>query len=166
MPCALSVALSTAASHVQVLYPTIKVSAASVMKPRWWQTRVILGTSTEAGKSMEIPKWALPSEQMCSLGRHSWSVSRLHELARELPVMQVPLRHLYVYYTYEKITLRDMVMHMKAVQEASLEYPIILDEDGELLDGRHRLMKAMLNGEENIKVVRFSKNPAPCRVSE
>ena len=52
MPCALSVALSTAASHVQVLYPTIKASVVSAMKPRWWPTHEILGTSTETGRIM------------------------------------------------------------------------------------------------------------------
>lgn len=80
--------------------------------------------------------------------------------------MDVKLDHLYVYYTYEKLKLRDFVMHMKAVNEADLSYPIIIDEDGELMDGRHRLMKAMLEGAETIKVVRFEKNPTPCRVEE
>jgi hypothetical protein len=87
-------------------------------------------------------------------------------LARELPVMEVPLDHLGLYYTYEKLTLREMVMHMKAVQAADLDKPIILDEDGELMDGRHRLMKAMLQGDATIKVVRFDENPSPDRVSD
>lgn len=87
-------------------------------------------------------------------------------MARNLPVMEVPLNHLHLYYTYEKLTLREMVMHMKAVNAADLEKPIILDEDGELMDGRHRLMKAMLTGAESIKVVRFDENPSPDRVSE
>jgi len=77
--------------------------------------------------------------------------------------MEVPLDHLSLYYTYEKLTLREMVMHMKAVNEADLDRPIILDEDGELMDGRHRLMKAMLTGATTIKVVRFDENPMPDR---
>ena len=115
---------------------------------------------------MKIADWVKPHEQMCTLGRHSWSVPRLFELARKLPVMDVPLNHLSLYYTYEKLTLREMVMHMKAVNDADLGKPIILDEDGELMDGRHRLMKAMLNGADSIKAVRFDENPAPCLVSE
>lgn len=78
--------------------------------------------------------------------------------------MEVPLNHLCVYYTYEKLTLREMVMHMQAVNDADLDKPIILDEDGELMDGRHRLMKAMLLGKETIKAVRFDENPSPCQV--
>jgi hypothetical protein len=80
--------------------------------------------------------------------------------------MDIPLDHMHLYYTYEKLTLREMVMHMKAVNAADLEKPIILDEDGELMDGRHRLMKAMLLGNETIRAVRFDENPPPDRVSD
>jgi hypothetical protein len=78
--------------------------------------------------------------------------------------MEVPLVHLNIYHKYEGVTLRDMVMHMRAVNEADLDFPIILDEDGDLMDGRHRLMKALLMGAEIIKAVRFEKNPSPCKV--
>lgn len=115
---------------------------------------------------MKIKAWASPEDQMCKLGRHLWSVPRLFELARNLPAMDVPLDHLSVYYTYDKLTLREMVMHMQAVNDADLGKPIILDEDGELMDGRHRLMKAMLLGSATIKVVRFDENPSPCRVED
>ena len=80
--------------------------------------------------------------------------------------MEVPINHLSIYYTYEKLTLREMVMHMKAVNNADLDRPIILDEDGELMDGRHRLMKAMLLGLNTIKAVRFDENPSPDKVTE
>lgn len=113
---------------------------------------------------MKIKDWHHPKDQMCSIGRHRWSVPRLFELSRDLPVMEVPLNYLSLWYTYEKLTLREMVMHMKAVQEADLTKPIILDEDGELMDGRHRLMKAMLLGNETIKAVRFDENPSPCQI--
>lgn len=115
---------------------------------------------------MKIKAWIDPKDQMCSIGRHCWGVPRLFELSRSLPVMEVPLNRLSLWYTYEKLTLREMVMHMKAVNDADLDKPIILDEDGELMDGRHRLMRAMLNGAETIKVVRFEENPVPCQVKD
>jgi ParB-like chromosome segregation protein Spo0J len=80
--------------------------------------------------------------------------------------MTIPLDHLNVWYSYEKLTLREMVMHMNAVNKADLSKPIILDEDGELMDGRHRIMKAMLTGVATIKAVRFDENPSPCRVTD
>ena len=113
---------------------------------------------------MKIKEWIPPKEQMCTIGRHGWSVPRLFELVRELPVMEIPLNHLNVWHKYESLTLREMVMHMKAVNAADLDMPIILDEDGELMDGRHRIMKAMLTGADSIKAVRFDENPVPCQV--
>lgn len=115
---------------------------------------------------MKIEKWVSHSEQMCKLGRHTWSVARLIELSRDLPVMAIPINHLYMYYKYENLTLREMVMHMRAVLDADMSYPIILDEDGDLMDGRHRLMRALLEGHTVIKAVRFETNPSPCRVSD
>ncbi|MEW7987882.1 MAG: hypothetical protein AB2799_19015 [Candidatus Thiodiazotropha sp.] len=115
---------------------------------------------------MKIPEWVAPDKQIAQIGRHNWHVPRLIQLAKDLPVMDIPLDHLYVYQKYEKLTLREMVMHMKAVMVADLSKPIILDEDGEIMDGRHRIMKALLEGEETIKAVRFDENPRPCEVSE
>lgn len=110
---------------------------------------------------MKIKLFAPPSEQMCRLGSHRWNVARLFELSRALPVMEIPLDHLNVYEVYDKLTLRGMVMHMRAVNAADLSRPIILDEDGEIMDGRHRIMKALLLGETTIKAVRFDENPEP-----
>ena len=112
---------------------------------------------------MKMPEWHQPHNQMCTLGGLSWSVPRLFELSRGLPVMEIPLNHMNMNYSYERLTLREMVMHIKAVHDADLDVPIILDEDGDIMDGRHRLMKAMFIGVETIKAVRFEENPPPCR---
>lgn len=115
---------------------------------------------------MKIKQWNKPGEQWANIGRHSWNVARLIEMSRGLSVMEVDINHLNVWELYEKVTLRDIVMHMRAVLDADLQYPIILDEDGVLMDGRHRIMKAILNCETTIKVVRFDENPSPCIVGE
>lgn len=115
---------------------------------------------------MKIPKWVGIDEQECHIGRHHWSVARLVALVKDFKVMDVPLDHLSVWLNYKHLTLREMVMHMKAVNDADLSHPIILDEDGEIMDGRHRIMKAMLLGVETIKAVRFDENPPPCREDE
>lgn len=115
---------------------------------------------------MVIPEFISTKEQYAKLGKYSWSVARLFELSKDLNVMDVPLDHLNVYNKYDDLSLRQMVMHMNAVNNADLQHPIILDEDGELMDGRHRLMKAMLKGHETIKAVRFDVNPSPCEVHD
>lgn len=115
---------------------------------------------------MNIEKWFAPSNQMCTIGKHTWSIPRLFQLAKDLPVMEVPLDHLNIDLSYSNLKLRGMVMHMKAVLEADLSYPIILDEDGGLMDGRHRIMRALLEGKDTIKAVRFDENPRPCQIHD
>ena len=115
---------------------------------------------------MKVVEWIKPDAQMARLGRHHWSVPRLFELSRNLPVMDVVIDHMSTYFVYDKLTLRELIGHMKAVEAADLSYPIILDEDGELMDGRHRLMRAIMLGHTTIKAVRFDENPSPDRVDE
>jgi len=112
---------------------------------------------------MKVSAFCHPKEQMAQLGKHSWSVARLFVLAKDLPVMNIPLDHLNVYYKYENLTLRELVGHIKSVNNADFRHPIILDEDGEVMDGRHRIMKALLENKKTIRAVRFDKNPSPCK---
>ena len=112
---------------------------------------------------MKIKEWLKPDEQMATVGRHHWSVPRLIQLAKDLPVMDIPLDHLCIWCVYDKLSLRELVMHWKAADAADLTAPIILDEDGVILDGRHRVMKALHQGLPTIKAVRFEANPLPCR---
>lgn len=112
---------------------------------------------------MMIKPWHSVDEQISIIGRHHWSVPRLIQLARDLPVFDAPLDCLNLWKKYD-ISMREMVMHCKAIQDADLSYPIILDEDGEIMDGRHRIMKALMLGHKTIKAVRFDVNPTPCKI--
>lgn len=115
---------------------------------------------------MIINKFCSYDTQMCKIGAHNWSVARLIALSSELPIMEIPLDHLNVYNKYEDLTLREMAMHINAVLDSDLSYPILLDEDGEIMDGRHRIMKAMVEGKATILARRFDENPRPCMVDE
>jgi hypothetical protein len=115
---------------------------------------------------MKINDFCSPKIQMAQLGKAKWSVARLIELSKDLPVMEIPIDHLNIHYKYEDLRLRDMIMHMKAVLDADLSFPIILDEDGEVMDGRHRIMKAIIENKPTIKAVRFDENPNACEIEE
>lgn len=115
---------------------------------------------------VKILEWVKPEEQTCSLGKSVWSIPRLFNLSSKLPVLDVPIEHLNIYNTYKEISLREMVSHFNAVNAADLSYPIILDEDGIIMDGRHRIMKALMLGRKTIKAVRFEQNPPPCRYNK
>lgn len=114
---------------------------------------------------MKIKSWHGYKDQTSQLGRHYWSVARLIQLSRDLPVFDAPIDCLSVWKKYD-LTMRELVMHMNAVQNSDLDFPIILDEDGEIMDGRHRIMKAMMLGHKTIKAVRFDENPTPCEVKD
>jgi len=51
---------------------------------------------------------------------------------------------------------------MKQVRDCDLNFPIILDDEGYVLDGRHRIIKALYEEQETIKAVRFEIMPEPC----
>ena len=113
---------------------------------------------------MFIKEFCKPDKQMSQIGNHSWSVARLITLAKDLPIMDIPLEHINMRDKYDNLTLRELAGHMVAVNKADLNYPIIMDEDGEIMDGRHRLIKAIIQGEKTIKAVRFEENPSPCEI--
>lgn len=115
---------------------------------------------------MHIESWCGPERQAVYIGGCKWSVSRLIALSKDFPVMEIPLDHLCIDYKYENVRLREFVKHMRAVEAADLSFPIILDEDGYLMDGRHRIMKALYLGHKTIKAVRFDENPPPDRGAE
>ena len=50
---------------------------------------------------------------------------------------------------------------MKLINEADLSFPIILSATGEVMDGRHRIAKAALEGCDVIEAVQFAIDPPP-----
>lgn len=113
---------------------------------------------------MKIKPWIKPSEQIARLGNENWSVPRLIQLSSGLQVFDAPIDFISTLHFYERLSLKQLVMHAQAIQDADLSFPIILDEHGEILDGRHRMMKAIMLGHKTIKAVRFEENPTPDRI--
>ena len=100
--------------------------------------------------------------------RVSWQVARLWDLSKDLPVLAVPLsdltecdRNMWFGTRGGPPTVRNVVSHLRRIVDADLSVPIILRTDGRILDGVHRVAKAMLKGYKSIKAVRFTEMPAP-----
>lgn len=53
-------------------------------------------------------------------------------------------------------TCRAIVEHMQLIEETDLSHPIILASDGRVMDGMHRVAKALLEDQETIEAVKFS----------
>lgn len=113
---------------------------------------------------LPLKPWMSYKNQWCNLGGSIWNIPRLIELSRDLEVKEMPLEHLNVSSVYPDINSTvEYISHLVAVQEADLSCPIILDSEGCIFDGRHRITKALLLGKETIKYVRFDEDPEPDR---
>ena len=109
-------------------------------------------------------------------GIDAWDVDRLIELSAGLPVEEVPLEDLFeidsVYWfdALERPTVRKVVEHFRLLQEVDRFYPIIVGPDNRVMDGMHRVARALLEGDTTIRGVRFEKLPEPdyrgCRPDE
>jgi len=101
-------------------------------------------------------------------GFNAWDVDKLVESTRNFPVRSIPLSDIAeldenFWYNGEKDipTVRSLVEHMQLVQETDLEYPIILSSSGRVMDGMHRVAKALMQGQKEIRAVRFEVDPLP-----
>ena len=93
----------------------------------------------------------------------AWDVDRLVELARGLPVKQVAIDSIWELDTpyWSQLTVRNVAEHVRLVQEVDLTYPIILGADGRVMDGMHRVVRAILEGRPTISAVQFDVHPDP-----
>jgi len=110
-------------------------------------------------------------------GLDAWDVHRLIRLSRGLPVRDVPLsaiEDLDTEYWFagsrEPATVRTVVEHVRLIAGVDMSHPIILGADGRVMDGMHRVARALLDGHATIKAVQFEADPTPdfhnCRPDE
>jgi hypothetical protein len=101
-------------------------------------------------------------------GLLAWDVDRLIELTTDSPRVEVPLeaiRELDEPFWFgggsEDATCRAIADHARLIAEADLSYPIILDADGRVMDGMHRISKAYLEGRKSISAVQLTSDLEP-----
>ncbi len=100
-------------------------------------------------------------------GLQAWDVDRLVAIADTMPTEAIPLQDLrevdtayWFDHGYEP-TVRAVVEHMRLVNEADLRHAIIVDPDGRVMDGMHRVAKALLLGQSTIGAKRLPSLPDP-----
>lgn len=101
-------------------------------------------------------------------GFDAWDVDRLIALSARLPVVEVPLDSIAeIDSTYwfmgngDEPTVRKLVEHMQLVGEVDPSFPIILGVDGRVMDGMHRIARALLHGDTTIPARQFTLQPEP-----
>ena len=106
----------------------------------------------------------------------AWDVDRLIPLVSDLPIEQVAVADIgeidsiYWFDELHPPTVRSVVEHLHLVQEVDPSFPIILGPDGRVMDGMHRVARALVEGRTSIAAVRFTELPEPdytnCRPEE
>lgn len=101
-------------------------------------------------------------------GLRAWDVGRLIELSRNFSVKRISISQIHevnepYWFEHEQAlpTCMDVLSHIRLIEETDLCYPIILGVDGRLMDGMHRVLKALLQGKETIDAVQFESMPEP-----
>lgn len=99
--------------------------------------------------------------------RGLWWTDRLWALATDLPVQRVevasiPELEIDCWFGERHVpTIREVAGHARRIFDADPSYPVILCAEGRLMDGGHRLAKALLAGAVEIDAVRFPVTPEP-----
>jgi hypothetical protein len=97
----------------------------------------------------------------------AWDVDRLARLAAGLPAEEVALSDLpeidseYWFDEVERPTVRKVTEHFRRMAEADLSYPVILGPGNRVMDGMHRVARALLENRTTIRARRFRKLPEP-----
>jgi hypothetical protein len=99
----------------------------------------------------------------------AWDVDRLVQLSAGLPRKQIPLTDIAELFELwhgddERPTWRELVDHIILIDQADLAFPIIVSATGEVMDGMHRVAKALRQGLTEITAVQFEEDPSPDHV--
>jgi hypothetical protein len=99
--------------------------------------------------------------------RFIWDVHRLIELSKNFPVRQIALTEIaeldetFWFDETTKPVCREIAMHARLIAETDLSYPIILSANGRVMDGMHRVCKALIQEQKTINAVQFQQDPEP-----
>ncbi len=95
-----------------------------------------------------------------------WRVPDLWEASRDLPASEVCLDHLSEVHDSWLAHWTDpshplVAPEMERVRSADLSYPILLHPSGWLMDGYHRVARALMEGRKTLPAVRFTDDNLP-----
>src|SRR5690242_11429112 len=90
-----------------------------------------------------------------ALGARAWHIETIWRAALNLPIQQVPIDAIHeidedCWFGGRPVTVRAVVDHAQRIADADLTVPVILASDGQVLDGMHRIAKALLRGRTSI----------------
>ncbi len=137
-----------------------------------------LETGVELGQRIDVRSVFVPMRKTRAVRRQyhfwpgvdgldAWDVDRLIELSASFVEEEVSVRAIWeldtVYWFDESqpATVRAVIDHIRLIEEVDVSFPIILGPDGRVMDGMHRVARAILDGRDMVNAVRFTELPDP-----
>ncbi len=88
-----------------------------------------------------------------------YPVRDLIKAAKDLPTFEIPLAGISLSHKFGDGSVKSSLYHYKRIENADLDYAIIIDDEGYICDGWHRVAKAILKGHTTIKAKRLTIMP-------
>ena len=92
-----------------------------------------------------------------------WSVESLIKASENLDVIEFDLSTVSLddpnFIIWDFTRVHDVIVHYKRIRDADLSIPIILRSDGVVMNGRHRIIKALADGIKTLPAKRFINDP-------
>ena len=100
-------------------------------------------------------------------GFDAWDVDRLIELAEHLAVEMIDVASIdevdsvYWFDDVQRPTVRAVMEHARLVDEVDVTHPIIISPEGRVMDGMHRIARALRDSSPQIGARRLATLPPP-----
>lgn len=101
-------------------------------------------------------------------GLLAWDIRKLIAKASALTPLEIPLESIQeldepYWFDLEgdSPSCRKIAEHSRIIEEADLSWPIVIDHDGRVMDGMHRVCKALNQGLTSILAYRLAAVPEP-----
>ena len=92
-----------------------------------------------------------------------WSADSLIKASEKLDIIEFDLSTIslddtnFITWNFERV--HDVIVHYKRIRDADLSIPIILRSDGVVMNGRHRIIKALAEGIKTLPAKQFINDP-------
>lgn len=124
----------------------------------------------ERGKFPKVSVDSMSFEESSYIkGNYRWKAKTLYDAIKlqglkpfDVPLAAINLENLY----FGVDSTTSFIFQCKRVRNCDTSIPIILDNDGVIADGYHRVCRAILDGDESIKAYRLNTMPTPDEENE
>jgi len=155
-----------AVEMIDYLKSMLEVSPALTIAQLLKDAACVFGT--EAAPDLPAPSinrvWSVENgeESVDSWGGRVWRIRDLRAAVAgqpmfDLPLGLIPLRH----FEFACPDIVEFARHMKHVLEVDVDDPVIMDEYGWVMDGRHRIVRALMDGKEAVRCVKLPDGLTP-----